>query len=358
MKKMSLFLFILILLLISNIGFAQYKMGFFVGMNNSKDKSALRYAKNDANKVSAVFTELGGVNKIWKAEDPTYSEFHNRLIDIKTIFKTVKDKNKIFIFYYSGHSDKKGLILKDTTYPYRELRRFIKSFPVKLRIYIMDSCYSGAALDHKAGRFVPATISNPSKFRNLRSSWGEIWLTSSSSTEESYEDTKTLKSSYFSYFLRLGLLGFADTNNDKLVSLREAHAFAYYNTAIHTKKNPQRPLLSRFNYRNDNLILSSLKSKVSTLKLSYCSMVSIYKTRGYYGTKLGVPVGTWNPKRLYIRQISIPFGKYLIIEKKNGILYKSYFSSALNSGSKSMKGLDRTKISSDEYKLMVKDSAL
>ncbi len=136
----------------------------------------------------------------------------------------------MFLLYYSGHADAQGLHVSGTLLPHEQIKSGVDRAPADMRIAIIDACRSGAMTRVKGGR--PAkefevALTSPSR------EVGTVFITSSSSNEDSHESDR-LGSSIFSHHLLNGLQGAADVSADGRVSLTEAYAYAYERTVVDT----------------------------------------------------------------------------------------------------------------------------
>jgi hypothetical protein len=143
------FLFLLLLLGIGNTMWAQafVRFAFIIGANDGgSGKVKLQYAVSDAQSVAKVLVDLGGVKKsdIMFLADPSPSQVINGLNEMsKKILAAKPNYNRVeVVFYYSGHSDEKGLLLKGDLLSYGKLKSMIQDMPADVRIAILDSCAS------------------------------------------------------------------------------------------------------------------------------------------------------------------------------------------------------------------------
>jgi hypothetical protein len=134
------------------------------------------------------------------------------------------------IFYYSGHSDEEGLLLRGERVPYPELRARIEQIPADVRVAVLDSCASGALTRHKGGVFRPPFMTDDSV--KLK---GNAFLTSSAANEVAQESDR-IAASFFTHFLVSGLRGAADVNRDRRVTFFEAYQFASQETLARTER--------------------------------------------------------------------------------------------------------------------------
>jgi uncharacterized caspase-like protein len=95
-----------------------------------------------------------------------------------------------------------------------------------MRILIVDACRSGSLTRVKGGTPAPPFDVH---VRGSDGSEGAAFLTSSAANEDAQE-SDALQGSFFTHYLVSGLLGAADSDGDRRVSLSEAYAYAYEGT--------------------------------------------------------------------------------------------------------------------------------
>ena len=226
MKYLSLASILMALLLWNPSSFAKDKKAFHalvVSAETSylKSEARLNYAELDADRVARAMRKAGRTppSYIHRLKNPTSADL-NRYI--RRMSK--KGINK-FLFYFSGHSDENGLHLKDGLIDKRRFHSMMKSITSKVKVVILDSCFSGAlktkgVKKSKAIELVQYNVDEPT---------GSVVLTSSSGREFSYE-SENLKGSIFTYHLVSGIYGQADGNEDGLVTIDELYQYVYSQT--------------------------------------------------------------------------------------------------------------------------------
>lgn len=214
-----------------------HRYALLVGHNDGgAGRTPLRYAHEDARQMESVMTELGGVESEHHSLllDPDRAALDAALDAMKTDL-AAEQGDAEFVFYYSGHSDEEGLLLKDERYGYRELRARLDGLPARVRIAILDSCASGALILAKGGKKVAPFLVDEST-----SVGGFAYLTSSSADEVSQE-AERIGGSYFTHYLTSGLRGAADLSGDGRVTLSEAYSFAHEETLARTERTQHGP---------------------------------------------------------------------------------------------------------------------
>ncbi len=204
-----------------------------VGANDGGEgRDRLRYAGTDASSLAGVMRDLGGVNTGDRTVlmDPTPAQLRRAFVTVGLdVAKAKASGDKVqFFFYYSGHSDDRGLLLGGVTFSYKELRQMIDGMPSNVRIGVLDSCSSGAFTRLKGGKKRPPLLTTGAAVE------GHAYLTSSSADEAAQESDR-IGGSFFTHFFVTGLRGAADINRDGLVTLNEAYRFAFDETLARTE---------------------------------------------------------------------------------------------------------------------------
>jgi len=211
------------------------RFAFLAGVNDGgAGRVRLRYATTDAQAVSKVLTEMGGVNPgdLVFAADTDRNQFLGALEQLRQSVAGSRrgDQRTELIFYYSGHSDEEGLLLRGEKLTYSELRARIESIPADVRVAVLDSCASGAMTRGKGGVFrAPFMTDDSVKVK------GHAFLTSSSANEVAQESDR-IAASFFTHYLVSGLRGAADANRDQRVTFFEAYQFAAQETLDRTER--------------------------------------------------------------------------------------------------------------------------
>jgi hypothetical protein len=206
-----------------------------VGSNSGgPGQTDLRYAEDDARRVAAVLTELGGYapDTVDVVVHPTPDQLRDRLAKLadRVQADVAAGRQARVFFYYSGHARAQGIDLGSTEMPLAELRERLFKVPAALTVVVLDACQSGAYSRIKGA--APAADFSYSSRQHLDAT-GVAVLASSSGSELSQE-SEQLKSSYFTHHLLVGLRGAGDANNDGQVSIDEAYRYAYHQTLLAT----------------------------------------------------------------------------------------------------------------------------
>lgn len=244
------------------------RYALIVGANDGgPERVQLRYAGSDALALSRVLTQLGGVDPddavvLLDADRDALSRGLDRLA--ANIAGAQPGLRTELFFYYSGHSDERGLLLGGERVPYKDLREALNALPADVRIGVLDSCASGAFTRLKGG-----TRTSPFLVDESAEVTGHAFLTSSSEDEASQESDR-LQGSFFTYALISGLRGAADHTGDGRVSLNEVYQFAFHETLRRTESTmggPQHPAYDIQLAGSGDLVLTDLRDINASLVL-------------------------------------------------------------------------------------------
>ena len=243
------------------------RYALYVAANDGgSGRESLRYAVMDANRLAMTMSEIGGV----KAEnsliltdpgrgriDEAFDSFARQVRDNKG-----RSKRTEFIFYYSGHSNEKELLLGKDSYSYADLKESLDRVPTDVHVVMLDSCFSGSFIRTKGGsRQKPFLMDDASTVQ------GHAYL-SSSSAHESSQESDAIQASYFTHSLVTGLRGAADTSGDQKVSLNELYYYAFNDTLLKTEKSnygPQHPSFNITLVGSGDLVLTDISEADSVI---------------------------------------------------------------------------------------------
>jgi hypothetical protein len=227
----------------------------------------LRYAGSDAERLALVLRQLGGVapEDLVVLRDPGEAALRAALAELSARARRARAGGRVeVLFYYSGHSDEEGLLLRGSRVSYPELRRWLDALGADVRIAILDSCASGALTRGKGGALVAPFLLDTSTRLT-----GHAILTSSAADEASQESDR-IGASFFTHYLLTGLRGAADANQDGKVSLSELYQFAFQETLARTEKTrsgPQHPEWDIELTGTGEVVLTDLRGSAASLVL-------------------------------------------------------------------------------------------
>jgi hypothetical protein len=191
-----------------------------------KNQDTLRYAESDAQRFMGVLTDISGFDKsdIVLVTPCDSAGLATALEGMRRKMAGPGGADDLFLFYYSGHSDREGLNLAGKRYPLESLKAAFRTMPGRMKIGVFDACQSGFMTRTKGG-----TVGSPISLGDLKDISGQVIIASSASDEGSLESDE-LKSGVFTHHWINGLRGSADISGDRKVTLNEAYQYAYQMT--------------------------------------------------------------------------------------------------------------------------------
>jgi len=248
------------------------RIAVVIGSNHGDSAHpALRFAEQDAAKLSAVLRELGGLapGDVMLLRGPKLAEARAALDEAARRIGTWHAERRgqvVLLFYFSGHSDGEVLELGGQSLPFGELRRRLRESGADVRLAIVDSCRSGALLALKGG-----TLGQPFDIRMADDlgSTGEAFIASSAADEAALESAE-IGASFFSHHFVSGLRGAADLSGDGLVTLAEAYQYAFARTLRATSDTVVGPQHAAYDYHlagRGELVLTELRHPSAALDL-------------------------------------------------------------------------------------------
>lgn len=212
------------------------RFALVLGANQGgQGRTNLHYATRDAGLVAKVLTRLGGVSHedLIILRDVAAVAVETAWERLRVRLQKARDRGEraeVF-FYYSGHSDEHGLLMRGERIPYRKIREVIKSLPAEVRVAVLDSCASGVLTRGKGGlRGPPFLVDAATKVK------GHAFVASASANEVAQESER-LRGSFFTHHFVAGLRGAADADRDRRVTLSEAYQYAFNETLAHTESS-------------------------------------------------------------------------------------------------------------------------
>lgn len=273
------------------------------------DTRPLRYATEDARKVHAVLTQLGGIaagdallvlnqsaQDVWRS----LAGLEARMADARA-----HGEQALLVFYFSGHAKDGDLRLGESRIRLEDLRAYLSTAGADIRIGVIDSCRSGIVNRSKGARRAPAFEIEAAGSQETR---GLVLLTSASGDEDAQESDE-IGGSYFSHYLVSGLRGDADRSHDRRVTLSEAYAYAYARTVADTTESAagaQHPTFSYDLKGNADLVLTDIGSRREGIYVPAGAPAGIY----YIVDANGFIAAEVQKGGEGDRQIALPPGRY------------------------------------------------
>jgi hypothetical protein len=290
------------------------RFALIVGANDGgKERVKLRYAESDARSFEKVLLQLGGVRPKDTVflNDPIRSELKQAFKRLRALLEASRGQRRLeLVFYYSGHSDERGLLLGGRHFTYLEVRQAIRSLPADVRLAVLDSCASGTLTREKGGRRRPPFLVDGSG--QVR---GHAFLTSASANETAQESDR-IGASFFTHYLVSGLRGAADGNRDGRVTLNEAYHYAFHETLAQTESTRSGPQHANYDMQlvgSGDLVLTDLRGTSAMMVLT-----KEIKGRVFIRDRSGQLVAEINKTKPQAMKLALaPGGYQLALERRS-----------------------------------------
>ena len=156
------------------------------------------------------------------------------------------DSNDIVIFYFSGHGSQTGLLPYDWDGVYNnlyhsEIKKIFDRCLAKGKICIVDACHSGSLLNRARSAELSDILE--SYYTAFSSTTGGIALMMSSMSNETSIEIARVRQGVFSFYVINGLIGQADANGNRIITISELYEYVAQNVKKYTR-NRQNPVLS------------------------------------------------------------------------------------------------------------------
>ncbi|MEH1841697.1 MAG: caspase family protein [Nostoc sp.] len=229
--------------------------------------------------------EMGGFAEadIQKLENPDPQKMQEA---IETLFSD-RRKDDLAIVYFSGHGIKdesgklylatrltrknsQGQLIKSTAVPASFIHNIMSESRSKRQVIILDCCFSGA--------FAEGWSAKDDGYVDIRSQLGaegRVALTSSTSTQYSFQQEGANLSTYTRYLVEGIETGAADLDNDGAVSIDELHEYA--KKKVQEAAPAMQPEIYAF---KEGFKILLAKVPIGDPKLRYRKEVETYASRG------------------------------------------------------------------------------
>ena len=282
------------------------KVALLIGVGNYEHPDALKPLVSAPKDVAAMQrilsnAQMGEFTEVIPLIDPDPMQMQEA---IETLYRD-RAKDDLVLLFFSGHGIKddsgklyfstrvtrktpKGELVKSTAVPARFVQEIMGNSRSRRQVMILDCCFSGA--------FDPALNAKDDGSLDVQGQLGaegRVVLTSSSSTEYSFEQQGSELSIYTRFLVEGIETGAADQDNDGKVSVRELHEYAtkkVQETA--PKMNPKIIVL-----KDEGFDVVFAKAQIADPKLKYRKDAERYSTRGEISS-IGCTVLDMQRKRL------------------------------------------------------------
>jgi hypothetical protein len=291
---------------------AQHRFAVLAGNDRGgADTRPLRYAAEDARKMHAVLTQLGGIapDDAALVTNQPAAELWRALgaIEARVAYAKQRGERTLLLLYFSGHAKDGELRLGDTRVRLDDVRARLGTGLADIRVGVFDSCHAGSLNRTKGARRAPAFAIEAAGSEETRG----LVVLSSASADEDAQESDEIGGSYFSHYLVSGLRGDADRSRDRRVTLSEAYAYAYARTVADTAESAagaQHPTFSYDLKGNADLVLTDFASRREGLYVPGEAPAGIYYIvdgNGFIAAEIQKPAGA-------DRQLALPAGRYHI----------------------------------------------
>lgn len=235
------------------------------GYDHGKGKkkiNALKSPENDIKELKEVLAApgFGAFDEVKILPDPGVAEASETIEE----FFSGRFTDDMLLFYFSGHGDTnddgeffmlikntKSNLLRSTAISSSFLKGIVDDCRSKSVVIILDCCYSGAFNDGMKSGAASVKVNKHTFLK--KGGTGRFVLTSSNSTQKSWEGEKIIQeidTSLFTHFLLKGITsGDADTDEDGIISIDEW--FKYTEKEIGKIKVEQTPKYWTFDKTGD-----------------------------------------------------------------------------------------------------------
>ncbi|MEA5479353.1 caspase family protein [Pseudanabaena galeata UHCC 0370] len=258
------------------IGVSEYEVGLNPLPAAAKDVVALERILKDS--------EMGEFDEVKILTNP---EPQTMQYEVETLFSG-RSKDDLVLLFFSGHGIKddnnnlyfatritrksaKGDLIRSTAVPARFVHEVMNNSRAKRQAIILDCCFSGA--------FDPSLQSKDDGSVDLQGQLGaegRVVLTSSSSTQYSFEQQDSDLSLYTRYLIEGIESGAGDLDEDGKISVQELHEYA--SSKVRETAPSMTPKLIILKDMGFEIVLA--KAKVTDPKLRYRRQVARYSRRG------------------------------------------------------------------------------
>lgn len=292
------------------------RFALLVGANlGDRAEPVLRHAEQDAARLAQTLRLLGEfpADQVVLMTGATATEVRDALIRLNA--RVREHANGVLVVFYSGHADSQALHLSGTRMPLAELKALLVGSPAVSRLLIVDACRSGSLIQLKGAHQV-APFAVPAFAEPVPE--GFAVLTSSSASEDSQESL-TLGSSYFTYYVNSGLIGAADQDHNNVVSLAELYSYASAETraaTVRTVAGPQTPTFQFALGGQHDLVLTRLGRRDARLGVLRFAQMGRYSVQRHETAGLSPPVAEVAARDAGA-ELSLPPGRYRVTQRSD-----------------------------------------
>lgn len=200
-----------------------------VGISDYQNINNLKYTEADV----AVFNQIMAQhNADITTLTGTQATHVNVLRTIQSVFAKATSSDAV-IFFFSGHGYEGGFCCYDMKtnshlggISYQEMQILFRNCRAGRKIVFADACFSGGLSKQRTQLQVQSVSNN------------DVMLFLSSKLDETSLELPQGPNGLYTYFLAKGLLGAADTNEDKVISAYEIYKYVSFEVSSWASKIP------------------------------------------------------------------------------------------------------------------------
>lgn len=236
MDAIKIILSLLLLAFMPTEVFSQQTYVVSVGISDYQNINNLRFTENDVVLFNDVVNSQNVHIVSLVGSDATHANVLKTLRD--TFAKATSDDN--VIFFFSGHGYEGGFCCYDMRpnshiggLSYQEMQILLRNCRAGSKLIFADACFSGGLRKQRTQLQVQAVSNN------------DVIFFLSSKLDETSLELPHGPNGLFTYFLVKGLSGYADSNNDGVISTNEIYKYVYTEVTDYAYKIPhnQHPTL-------------------------------------------------------------------------------------------------------------------
>lgn len=172
----------------------------------------LHLSDKDASYIATLYRSIGN------SEVHLITNSNATLANVKQTMRMVFKKATSYdtvIFFFSGHGYSGSFVCYDGLLKYSAITNSMKLGNARRRFVIADACLSGSMRNNNR--------------RTEKNNDVSVMFFLSSRSEEKSAEIPWMDYSVFTYYLGLGLQGYADSNDDRTVTARELFLYVHQN---------------------------------------------------------------------------------------------------------------------------------
>lgn len=224
--------------------FSQHTYLISVGIADYKSINSLRFTENDVILFNEVVNSENTYIISLVGNDATHA---NVLKTLRDTFSKAKPDDNV-IFFFSGHGYDGGFCCYDMKpnshiggVSYQEMHILLRNCRARNKLIFADACFSGGISKQRTQLQVQSLTNND-----------VIFLLSSRLDETSLELPHG-PNGLFTHFLAKGLSGYADYNQDGIISINEIYNYVYDKVSSYADQIPHNQHPTIWNKNNEDL---------------------------------------------------------------------------------------------------------